>query len=72
MDSNDACQCQSGAHGHEPGKCQNPPKNGGICEDCIAKDLPANTPPWILPQQNSMTAPGVGFGQAARLRTLEK
>jgi hypothetical protein len=46
MQSNElTCQCTSPAHGHEPGKCDTPSKQGGnICEDCIAKDLPANTP----------------------------
>jgi hypothetical protein len=29
------CQCQSGTHGHEPGKCPNPAtEEGGMCKRC--------------------------------------
>jgi hypothetical protein len=34
------CQCQSGTHGHEPGKCPNPAtEEGGMCKRCHDESL---------------------------------
>jgi hypothetical protein len=34
------CQCQSGTHGHEPGKCPNPATEAsGMCKRCHDESL---------------------------------
>ena len=31
------CQCQSGTHGHRPGKCATPATEDGMCKRCHEK-----------------------------------
>jgi hypothetical protein len=35
MSEQQPCKCQSGTHGHEPGKCPNPgTEDDGYCREC--------------------------------------
>jgi hypothetical protein len=40
------CQCQSGAHGHRPGKCPHPAVDDGLCKECNEETRAAEANPY--------------------------
>jgi hypothetical protein len=53
------CRCQSGTHGHEPGKCPNPAtENDGLCKRCHDEALAGATKEKITLRERDHTSAG--------------
>jgi hypothetical protein len=40
------CECQSGGHGHRPGKCPHPAEEDGLCKECNEERRAAEANPY--------------------------
>jgi hypothetical protein len=40
------CQCQSGAHGHRPGRCSHQDVDDGLCKECNEENRVAEADPY--------------------------
>src|SRR6476660_6512717 len=46
MAEQEKCECQSGAHGHRPGKCPHPGEEDGLCKECNEERRAAEANPY--------------------------